>query len=189
MRNTYIIIIGLFMSAGVLAVNFLPTCESDSCLFHDQTASLSLLLPNDPDFPSGVPAEASPLVGQNLLGGTGQVTAPPLDPLVPVQQTAPAQVQESSGTTPPASVSYVYFYTGVPVWSVPNPNIVYSGGPAVAPTMPVVQPPYSVPVFVPQVVPSRVGSPKLVYSNGVVVKPKVYFPRQPLRNSVRGVTP
>jgi hypothetical protein len=130
----------------------------------------------------------------NVLANVGSVTAAPLDSLfpVPVQQPAPAQVQESSATASP--VSYVYFFTGVPVQSVPNTNIVYSGGPAgaapatFAPTMPSVQS-YGVPVFVPQVVPSRVGAPKLVYSNGVVIKPKVYFPRQPLRNSVRGVTP
>jgi hypothetical protein len=48
---------------------------------------------------------------------------------------------------------------------------------------------YGVPVFFPKVVPSRVGSPKLVYTNGVVIKPKVYFPHQPVRNSLRGVTP
>ena len=38
------------------------------------------------------------------------------------------------------------------------------------------------PVFFPQVVPSRVGAPKWVYSNGVVIKPTIYFPHQPVRN-------
>jgi hypothetical protein len=206
MRNTYIIIIALFILAGALVVNFLPSQGCDSCLLHDQMASLSLLLPQETDFPDGVPAEASPHVGQIVPGGIRPVPAPPLTPIpaspqqpVPTQEIefvplAPLpQEQAPSGIAAPP-VSYVYFYTGVPVWSVPKTTIIYSGGQTVAvsapvaPMMPVVQP-YSVPVFVPQVVPSRVGAPKLVYSNGVVIKPKVYYPRQPLRNSIRGVTP
>jgi len=98
-----------------------------------------------------------------------------------------------------APASYIYFYTGVPVRSVPVPTAVVNTGvftpaapalpvSAVPVSMPVVQS-YGVPVFVPRVVPSRVGAPKLVYSNGVVIKPKVYFPHQPVRNSLRGVTP
>ena len=46
-----------------------------------------------------------------------------------------------------------------------------------------------VPVFVPQVAPSRFGAPRLVYPNGVVIKPQVYYPGQPVRNTIRGFTP
>jgi hypothetical protein len=45
------------------------------------------------------------------------------------------------------------------------------------------------PVYTPFIVPSWHGSPKFVYPNGVVIKPKVYFPNQPLRNTFRTVTP
>lgn len=45
------------------------------------------------------------------------------------------------------------------------------------------------PVFFPNVVPKRHGAPKLVYPNGVVVKPKVYVPGRPLKNAIRAVTP
>jgi len=94
----------------------------------------------------------------------------------------------SSTSTAPAS--YVYFYTGVPVKPMPIPAVVYANGfttITVVPTSSIHS--YVVPVFTPQVVPSRIGAPKLVYSNGVVIKPKVYFPNQPARNVLRGITP
>lgn len=59
------------------------------------------------------------------------------------------------------------------------------------PPQPVMQP-TMLPVYMPSMVlPSRFGhgSPRLIYPNGVVVKPKVYLPGQPLKNVVRAVTP
>jgi hypothetical protein len=116
------------------------------------------------------------------------VVAPPV--VVPVSEQQPPPPAKSAEPT-----SYVYFFTGVPVRPAPM-TVVYTGGftstvpvVSVVPTMPVVQQTYSVPIFTPQVVPSRVGAPKLVYTNGVVIKPKVYYPKQPLRNSLRGITP
>jgi hypothetical protein len=88
-------------------------------------------------------------------------------------------------------VSYIYFYTGVPVRPTQAATtIVYTNGGGFMPAAPApLAQSFAVPVFVPQVVPSRVGAPKLVYSNGVVIKPRVYFPNQPVRNSVRAFTP
>lgn len=57
------------------------------------------------------------------------------------------------------------------------------------PVYPVCQPTYPQPVYMPRMVPSRFGAPKLVYPNGVVVKPKVYVPGQPIKNTLRAVTP
>lgn len=57
------------------------------------------------------------------------------------------------------------------------------------PVYPVCQPMYSQPVYMPRTVPSRFGAPKLVYPNGVVVKPKVYVPGRPIKNTLRAVTP
>jgi len=34
-----------------------------------------------------------------------------------------------------------------------------------------------------------VGPPTLVYPNGIVVRPKVYLPQQPFKNTVRAITP
>ena len=106
----------------------------------------------------------------------------------------PAPVISSSPAIA-APPSYLYFYTGVPVRPVPTiatpmTTVFPTGG---FTSVTVMQTPVArmhvVPVFTPQVVPSRVGAPKLVYSNGVVIKPKVYFPNQPFRNALRGVTP
>ena len=116
----------------------------------------------------------------------------------------PALAVPSSPATV-ATPSYIYFYTGIPVRPVPMATppmpiapmntMFYAGGfssVTVVPT-PVAQTPVAqmqvVPIFTPRTVPSRVGAPKLVYSNGVVIKPKVYFPNQPFRNTLRGVTP
>ena len=132
------------------------------------------------------------------------------------QQFAPAVdisvIAELPSTEPeptaekPASSSYIYFYTGVPVHPAPKAVFVYAGGAThtvpmsmtpPAPSMPVASPQLTgqvmrthvVPVFIPQVAPSRFGAPRLIYSNGVVIKPTVYFPNQPVRNTIRGFTP
>ena len=113
--------------------------------------------------------------------------------------------QTVSPPTPAASAepSYVYFYTGVPVQPAPAAVFVYASGTVHTVPMsmvpPASPPPVSgqvrtvrthvVPVFTPQVAPSRFGAPRLVYSNGVVIKPTVYFPNQPMRNTIRGFTP
>jgi len=113
----------------------------------------------------------------------------------------------------PASTAplYVYFFTGIPVQSspvqstlpqpapmqpTPMPTAFYAGGwahtgglmPVTFVPAPVIQT-HVIPVFTPRVVPSRVGAPKLVYPNGVVIRPTVYFPNQPIRNVFRAVTP
>ena len=58
----------------------------------------------------------------------------------------------------------------------------------VMPVYPMTQKPV-VPVYAPEVRSSHFGAPKLVYPNGVVIKPKVYYPNQKLRNVLRAVTP
>ena len=199
-RIIYIVIIAGFVVVSIFLVNFLPFKGENSSILQDQAASLASLLPEETDSPSATSAEPSPQFAQKVSGDVHSVPTVSVVPLpvvapahekVKTQQSVPALTQPV-GTVAPAS--YVYFYTGVPVQSAPATTIVYTGGlmtaaPArVMPVMPVVQP-YAVPVFVPRVVPSRVGAPKWVYSNGVVIKPTVYYPRQPVRNVVRGVTP
>lgn len=67
--------------------------------------------------------------------------------------------------------------------------IVYAPVPILYPMSPVC-PIQQMPVYFPTVVQSRIGkTPKWVYPNGVVVKPKVYLPGRPLRNAARAVTP
>jgi len=90
----------------------------------------------------------------------------------------------------PAVPKYIYFYTGIPVQPAPMPAMIPTGGfkPVTFIPAPVIQSPV-IPVFTPRVVPSRVGAPRLVYPNGVVIKPTVYFPNQPFRNVLRAVTP
>ena len=200
MRVIYTAILAGLILVGVFLMNFLPFKGGDSSLLQDQAASLASLLPGEAYSPSPASAEHSPHVAQNV---SGDVLADSMVPVLPLPVVAPAQQKVKTQQAVPtlvqpvgtaAPVSYVYFYTGVPVRSAPMTTVVYTGGlttaaPApVMPMMPVVQP-YAVPVFVPRVVPSRVGAPKLVYSNGVVIKPTVYYPRQPVRNAVRGVTP
>lgn len=49
---------------------------------------------------------------------------------------------------------------------------------------------YTVPYYtMPYMAPSVFGMPKMVYPNGMVVKPKVYMPGQPLKNTIRAITP
>jgi len=113
---------------------------------------------------------------------------PQEDTLTPV----PALEQPAVSAVP---VSFVYLFNSGAV-----PLVSYSGVPAqlsTAPTktVPIVYstapsfPSWGTPVFIPQVVPSRVGMPRLIYPNGVVIKPKVYYPSQPVRNSFRAITP
>jgi len=130
-------------------------------------------------------------------------------PLVPTpddvpEQEPPPSAQESQppdqNTVPD---SYVYFYTGVPIRTVPPPAAVgFSGGlgflpaapvvttpvsttPILMPSIPVVQS-YGVPVFVPQVVPSPAGVSPLFFTNGFVIQPNVYYPKEPLRTPLWG---
>ena len=199
-KNTYLAILVLLILAGIFSMNFFPVKEKNSSVLHDQAASFSSLMPVVPCEPATcVPAEPSPPFTQGVPGNIRPVPATTFQ-VPPQAAPSPGQVQPPSlpaspvpaGTVTP--ISYIYFFNSMPVRHVPATTVIYAGGstptvPAsVAPTMPVVQQ-YAVPVFVPQVVSSRVGAPKLVYSNGVVIKPKVYFPRQPLRNSIRGVIP
>ena len=229
MRATYVATLVLLILAGVFLANFLSLREQKSFILRDQTPPFESLLPQKSDSLVEVPTECSPLCAQQApVWNTRPVPEPtpppvwnrPTPPQVPkpdaltVQAPSPVAPvsQPPDKITVPAPVSYIYFYTGVPVRSVPtvpmSSAIVYTKGvvPAVpsqtvsVSTVPVSMPPvlmtsmptvqsYGVPVFFPRVVPSRVGASKWVYSNGVVIKPKVYYPHQPVRNSLRGVTP
>lgn len=196
MKIVYAITFVSLVAAGILLAVFFPFQEKDSSILHDQSESLSSLLLTEPASPHGLSAESISLFAQNVPDDVRAIPAP----LSVLQPNTPPGIELQSAAVPQQSVesatpfSYFYFYTGVPVVRpVPTTTIVYTATPVpiVRPTiapLPVVQP-YAVPIFVPKVVPSRVGAPKLVYTNGVVIKPKVYYPRQPLRNSIRGVTP
>ena len=145
--------------------------------------------------PHGMTAESAALFAQNIPSEVRATPAPQATP----QPTEVPIVEQQSATMPlqsipqlpvktAAPVSYVYFYTGGLAPAAPAPIAIAPAAPVVFAPMPVVHS-YSAPVFFPQVVPSRVGAPKLVYTNGVVIKPKVYYPHQPIRNSFRGFTP
>ena len=198
MKRTYITILVVLILLSVVLVKWLPVVKQEPCsILQDQVAILSPLL-----LPESKPADIAVPFAQNAPAPwrTAPATRPPATPspatpspaapsvtVPPVVVTTPAQEQQP--VTLAAPVSYVYFYTGVPVRSTQAVNtIVYTTGFTPTAPMPVAQS-FVVPVFVPQVVPSRVGAPKLVYSNGVVIKPKVYFPNQPVRNSLRFVAP
>ena len=103
---------------------------------------------------------------------TAPITAPPT-PAISDEPNENAPMPCISSVQPPTRPLVPVFYGPMPV---------------VGPIVPMV-PVYPQPVFTPTVVPSRIGSPKLVYPNGVVIKPKVYFPNQPLKNTLRAVTP
>ena len=194
MKYTYIVAPVLIILVGMFFAGYLPNRESDSSALREQTESLVSLLPHEYDGTRGTMAEGSAPIAQNVPGTVRSVQPPPAPkPVAPAkeQPTVPALPQPKESATP---VSYIIFYTGVPVRSAPTTTFVYTGvvPPAVqapiVPVVPVVQA-NAVPIFVPRVVPSRVGPPKLVYTNGVVIKPRVYFPNQPVRNTIRGVTP
>jgi len=106
----------------------------------------------------------------------------------------------SASTASTASVtpgSYVYFFTGVPVQPAPMPiapttYFAYSGFTFTSVSVvsaPVVQPYYVAPVFVPQMVPSRMATPRWVYSQGAFFNSQVYFPYQPVYNAVYVIAP
>ena len=153
-----------------------------------QREHVTELSPSPPEspLPHRVFAEPATPCTQNV----SEDIRPALPSVPPVQQMPNVPVEEPPTPTPTATLepialpSHIYFFTGVPARLAPTTALIYT----VPVPMPTVQS-YAVPVFVPQVVPSRVGAPKLVYPNGVVIKPQVYFPHQPVRNVVRGVTP
>jgi len=188
-KKNYIAVLASFVLVSILLANWFSTGKKESTsILQDRAASLSSLLP-----PENVSADIAAPVAQNVPSATRspQMGSPSPTVAVSPQEQAPAQ----KPTATPAPVSFIYVYTGVPVRPAPISYIVYAGG-GVPPTggqtnavpVPVSQP-FAIPVFVPQVVPSRVGPPKWVYSNGVVIKPKVYFPNQPVRNTVRYAVP
>ena len=198
MKAVYVAVLALLILTGVFLADFFSFQEPTSSILHDQATPFESLLPQDPDSLVKVTAEASPLFAQQVPSGNVRpvpVLAPPpvFEPIpepdlltVPAPFPAAPVPQPSLPDAVPAPGSYIYFFTGVPVQSVPMPSaVVYTntyphGFTPATPAMP---------VFVPQVVPSRVGVPKWVYPNGVVIKPKVYYPHQPVRNTLRGVTP
>ena len=180
MKRTYIVALALIILMGLCLANRLSIRENGSTDLNKQTESLASLLPNE------ARAEISAPIAQNVpstVRSSPQSVAPAKE-----QPSAPALPQPKE-SAPPAA--YLIFYTGVPVRHAPTSTFVVlppAVQTSIVPVVPVVQP-NAVPIFVPQVVPSRVGPSKLVYSNGVVIKPRVYFPHQPVRNSIRGVTP
>ena len=191
--NYVIIILVLLVFAGICLVKLIPFGKDESSILSDQAVLFTSLLPKEVAIPNEVSAEFVVPFTQNVSGNVRPVVVPPGEVPQPVvkpvegQQPAPTMVLPLSSSSVSAPVSVVYFYTGVPVRSA-APIVVYTGVsvPAVTP-VPVAQS-FVMPVFVPQIVPSRVGMPKWVYSNGVVIKPKVYYPNQPVRNSFRAVT-
>ena len=197
MKITYIAVLLSLVVAGVFGVFFshFLAQEKNSSVLHEQSASLASLLPTEADVSQGMSAESIAIFAQNV---PGDIQAVPVTPIVS-QPITPPVVELQSATVPLQSVSnaapvtYIYFYTGVPVRPVNTGGLMPVGQVSIA-SVPIVPPApvvrsYTVPIFFPQVVPSRVGAPRLVYTNGVVIKPKVYYPHQPLRNSLRGVTP
>ena len=196
MKIFYVSVIVSLVVSGVFLVIFFPFQTEEVSVLRGQSEAFESLLPTESALPHGLSAESVSLFAQNVpedvraYPATPSVSQPAVPPLVE-QQSAVVPLQPIGPTAP---VSYIYFYTGVAVRPVPTATVVYTSAPVAPIVRPVVAPvpvvqSYSVPVFVPQIVPSRVGAPKLVYTNGVVIKPKVYYPRQPVRNSLRGVTP
>ena len=193
MKRTCIAAFGLLILVIVILAVFLPPEQPKPSSLSEQAASFAPLLP-ETDVPGEIPSELAVPFAQAVPQGVYPVPATPHPWVVTSSRVVPVQGQPVPPPLPApvAPVSYVYFYTGVPAQPAPTATTVYyytgGGSTPVAVSAPMVQS-YMVPVFVPQVVPSRVGAPKWVYSNGVVIKPKVYFPHQPVRNSFRVVTP
>ena len=185
--KVYTTVFVLLVLVGVILAGVLPVGQKEMTLLSDETVSLTPFVPTVENVPTEAPAEFAVLIAQNVSGtrSAPAVSPPPVvpKPAAPAQPDAAPVLASPMKTVAAAPVSFVYFFNGTrvmpnaPVKTVP---IVYAPAPLTAPV---------VPVFVPQVVPSRVGMPKLVYPNGVVIKPKVYYPRQPVRNSFRAVTP
>jgi len=211
MRRTCacIAVFGLIFSLGIVLAQLFPLDQKpkDSSVFSDQAVSFESLFPDGFDLPVAVSAEfALPFASevlpppaivqaldvQEFFAVSAEKQSVPelaMQQLLDIPQSLSIALEESNElsafdtTTVPATPSYIYFYTGIPVQPAPT-TIIFntSGFSSVTVAAPV-------PVFVPQVVPSRVGAPKWVYSNGVVIKPKVYFPNQPVRNTFRAITP
>jgi hypothetical protein len=184
----------VFVGLGLLSILFLMQFWTQGLTQRSMSESESWvsLLPN------AALAESAPAVAQNAIAAEPKRTVPPVrtEPLNEAPQGISAVQQET-----PKLVPFVYYYSLPPRHYNPVVHYVLPAMPAVQPVQPVQpivvapQPVQQVPqpvlpIYYPQqVVPSRFGSPKLVYPNGVVIKPKVYFPRQPVRNSLRAVTP
>jgi hypothetical protein len=183
MKKTHTATLVLFVLVSILLVAITFTKKKDATVIDGHVESLESLLPQEVD---KALAEPAALFSRKDLGGLRPTQV--IVPLSPVKEVPPpAKGQQYSGTIP--TVSYVYFYTGVPVRPIPMSNIVYTSQITPAtPAMPVAQP-LAVPIFIPQVVPAQRGAPKLVYTNGVVIRPKVYYPNQPFRNSMLRFTP
>jgi len=209
----------LLIVGGIVWVKqiLLERKEVSSLILSDQAAAFALLLPKDiVEIPIEVPAEpavsfASDIlpvadvlpsleIPSELLGLFAEpkkelsvlepaITQPAVfsQPSVVPKEAAAEATEELAPVS--AAPSYLYFYTGVPVQPVPMFTVSYTGRFTTVTATPSVIQSSVVPVFVPQIVPSRAGAPKWVYSNGVVIKPKAYFPNQPVRNSLRAVTP
>ena len=196
-----------------------PEQKESSSILSDQAESLAFLLPERFDLPVGVLGETVEPFAIEVLTAPAVVQSVELPqsvakPTEALPASEPAKIPSSvipqsfvtlvaEGPVPaaPASpvsaapVSYIYFYTGIPVQRDPMPvapmkTVFYTGG---FTSVTVAATPVAriqvVPIFTPQVASSRMGAPKLVYSNGVVIKPKVYFPKQPVRNTLRSATP
>lgn len=96
----------------------------------------------------------------------------------------PMSTESPACPTAPQTQPMTY-YTVPVVYPVYWP--VYYSMPAV---LPPVYPAWPMPMAYPRVVPSWLGkTPKWVYPNGMVVKPKVYFRGRPVRNVLRAVIP
>jgi len=197
-----LVLVGLFLAGGW----GVPVGHQGSSVISEEAALLSLLLPAVEDMPNESLAECISPFAQNVsdvrpvLAALQPLIAPlpaiqPVDiEQAPLAAPLPASVLPAVSAVPAVPVSLVYFHNGPPTF-VPAP-VVRPIVPAfpIVPLKPTIytvapMPPPVVPVFIPQIVPSRVGMPKLVYPNGVVIKPKVYFPHQPARNTLRSVTP
>jgi len=139
--------------------------------------------------------EAVAVVEDEVVVIEQPVPAPEPAPAASVVETPDDTPASAASTESLAPGSYVYFFTGVPVQPAPMTYFTYSGftfmSVSVVPA-PAVQPTYVAPVFVPQVVPSRMGASRWVYSNvyshGAFMNSQVYFP-QPVYNAVYVIAP
>ena len=212
----YIATCASLVLAGIILARFFPLEQGETPSLLSEEMSFASFLPEGLEVPREmIAAPAVPFALEYLpahavdqpqeqpselvelfVKPSGEQPVPEPAILLPpvMQQSHVVSVEESSAPVPSKSTSaapsYIYFYTNIPVQSTPLDTTVHTSNfttVTVAP-VPVVRS-YVVPVFTPQVVPSRTGAPKLIYSNGVVIKPKVYFPHQPLRNTVRAATP
>lgn len=191
--RVYIAVLVLLILVGGFLAKMLPVGHEESSVLSEEAALLAPLMPTTEDVPREVSAEFAAPFAQNVFDVRPRTITPPLleaprPATQPVEQKQPAPAPVLAIPQPAVSavpVSFVYFFNGtkvVPGTPVKTVPMVYTSAPFAAPST-------VVSVFVPQVVPSRVGMPKLVYPNGVVIKPQVYYPHQPVRNSFRVVMP